>query len=278
MILSNGGWSDASLADLVQLFLPMLLCCAALAVACAATGVFVLLRREAMVALTLPQAVVIGASAAMLLHTDDRLGCALLSLAVALPLLAWTRHHRLDTLLPAIYVAGMCIPFLVIASHGGEHLGELQKMFIGNSDVAVTEDDARRAIPATLAAGAVVVLLWRRWLLLAQAPAAAQLSSLHPAWWDALFLALAGTVVLMGTITMGVVMVLALLFLPAASALPWARRIPGTLAIACAFGLFDAALGFYLSNLWNWPFSQTVGGTGFALLLVSRIAARLCGR
>lgn len=277
-MLGDGGFVEMSFWQQLEFFLPVVLTAAGLGVACSATGVFVLLRREAMMALTLPQAVVIGASAAMLAHSDERLGYAFYALAAALPLLAWTRHRRLDHLLPAIYVAGMCVPFLVIASHGEEHLGELQKLFIGNTDVAITLEDARRTLPIVLGAGAVMTLLWRRWLLLAQAPATAQLGSLHPAWWDLVFLALTGIIVLMGTTAMGVVMVLALLFLPAAAALPWGRRIPATLAIACFVGLIDVVLAFYLSNRWNWPYSQTVGGVGFVVMLLSRSGAWLAGR
>jgi ABC-type Mn2+/Zn2+ transport system permease subunit len=274
--IAAAGFEDVPFRDLVQFFLPVLLTCAALAVACAVIGVFVLLRREALVALTLPEAVVIGAAVAMLAHARSRMAFAAGATVLALPLLAWTRYRRLDHLLPAAYVAGMCVPFLIIASHGGEHLNELQKLFVGDAvDVAVSTADARRAIPVLLITAAVTALLWRRWLLLAQSPTTAQLAALHPAAWDLLFLALAGAAVLMGTSTVGVVMVLALLFLPAAAALPWARRLPGTIALAVAIALLDTALGFYLSNLWNWPFSQSVGGVGCAVLILSHLLRSL---
>jgi ABC-type Mn2+/Zn2+ transport system permease subunit len=142
----------------------------------------------------------------------------------------------------------------------------------------VTTEDARVAIPILLGAALLVAVLWRRWLLLAQAPTTARLASLHPAAWDVLFLALAGTAVLMGTTTMGVVMVLALLFLPAAAALPWGRRLPETMALAVVFGLIDAGAAFYLSNRLDWPFSQSVGGVGFVVLVLSHVLARLVGR
>lgn len=269
-VLAEGGF-----VTLIELFLPMLLTCGALAIACAVLGVFVLLRREPLVALTLPNAVVIGAAVAMLAHSESRLPWAAGAVVLVLPLLAWTRYRRHDHLLPAAYVAGMCIPFLIIASHGGEHLGELQKLFIGAGvDVAVSADDARLAIPVLLGAAAVAGLLWRRWLLLAQAPTTAQLAALHPAAWDGLFLTLTGAAVLVGTSTMGVVMVLVLLFLPAAAALPWGRRLPGTIALAVVFGLVDAVVGFYLSNRLDWPFSQSVGGVGFVVLLLSHLLGR----
>jgi zinc/manganese transport system permease protein len=277
--LATDGFTEVPLVELLAFFLPVLLTVAALAVAGGVLGVFVLLRKEAIIALSLPEAVVVGAAAAMLAGAGSRLPFAVGAVAAALPLLAWARHRRLDHVLPAVYVAGMCVPFLLIGGHGQQHLGELQKLFVGDAvDVAVTAADARLAIPVLLGAAAACAALWRRWLLLAQAPTAARLAALHPAAWDLAFLGLLGAVVLMGTHTMGMVMVLVLLFLPAAAALPWGRRVPGTLALAAAIGLFDAGAGFGLSNRMEWPFSQSVGGVGFGVLLVSLALARLRGR
>jgi ABC-type Mn2+/Zn2+ transport system permease subunit len=268
--------------DLLRVFWPALLAAAAIAIAGAVLGAFVLLRREGLIALTLPQAVVAGAAFAMLVHpagehqtqsADYRLVASIVGVALALPLLAWTRYRKLDHLLPALYVASLCIPFLVIAEHGQAHLGDLQNILTG-IDVAVAPIDAWRTLGVLLPCAILCAILWRRWLLLAQSPATARIATLHPVAWDLLFLFLLGAVVLMGTHAMGVIMVLALLFLPAASALPLSRRIPTALGLAVAFALLDVAAGFWLSVRLEWPFSQSVGGAGFATLLLSQIAAR----
>jgi len=117
----------------------------------------------------------------------------------------------------------------------------------------------------------ISVLFWRRWLLIAQSPTTAQLARRFPAAWDLLFLCLLGGVVLIGTHAMGVVMVLALLFLPAATVLPVANRIPPAIALAMGVGILDFVLGFYLSNRMSWPLSQAVGGVGFGLFLLSHV-------
>jgi zinc transport system permease protein len=253
-------------------YYPLLAAAGTLAVASAVTGTFVLLRRDALVALALPQVAAIG-GALSLRYAWPKLPPALAALALALALLAWARHRRLDSLLPCLYVAGVSLSFLVIANSGA-HVAEMQNLFTG-IDVAVTPEDARRVAAPLLIAAALCALLWRRWLLLAQSPTTAQLARLHPIAWEALFFILLGAVVLLGTSTMGVLMVLALLFLPAATALPWARRIPPGLLLATAFALLDVYLGFQLSNIMEWPLSQSVGGVGFALLLLSHLTAQL---
>jgi ABC-type Mn2+/Zn2+ transport system permease subunit len=251
-------------------YFPLLFTAAALAIAAGVLGTFVLLRREALVALAIPQIVAIGA-ALSLRCAWPKLPPALIAVALALALLAWARHRKLDSLLPCLYVAGVSISFLIIANSGA-HVAEMQSLFTG-IDVAVTPEDAKWVIGPVLVAATLCALLWRRWLLLAQSPTTAQLARLHPIAWQILFLSLLGVVLLLGTNTLGVVMVLALLFLPAATALPWARRIPLTLALSAFIGLIDVYVGFQFSNRMEWPFSQSVGGVGFVLLMLSHGAA-----
>jgi hypothetical protein len=66
-----------------------------------------------------------------------------------------------------------------------------------------------------------------RAIALAQVPPAAELAGLHPRRWDAGFLCLLALVCVLGTSTLGTVMVIAMLFLPAEAVLPWAKRVPG---------------------------------------------------
>ena len=77
------------------------------------------------------------------------------------------------------------------------------------------------------------------------------------------------------TDSLGVVMVLVMLFLPAATVLPWVRRIPIGLAAGAVLSLLFLAGGFYLSNRMRWPLSQSVGGAGFATLITSHLVAQL---
>ncbi|HEX8916774.1 MAG TPA: hypothetical protein VF796_30770, partial [Humisphaera sp.] len=99
-----------------------------------------------------------------------------------------------------------------------------------------------------------------------------------PARTDAWFLLLLTVVLLVGTDAQGVVMVLAMLFLPAAVVQPWARRVPAALAAAVGVAVAMLAAAFPLANALDWPLSQTVGGVGFAALVVSRSVAAVARR
>lgn len=269
---SSGESPRIDWVPLLSLFAPMLAAAAAVGVAGGIAGTFVLLRREALLALAMPQVVAVGAAVGLRNHWPT-LPPAIVAAAGALIFLVTSRRRGSGPwVLPALYIAGLSISFLVIASKG-QDVADLQKLFTG-IDVAVAPADAALATPILLVVGITLAVLWRRWLLIAQTPAAAELAGLHPARWDALFLILLTIILLMGTNVLGVVMVLAMLFLPAATALPWARSVPVALIAAAVLAVVFLGVGFAVSNLMQWPLSQTIGGVGFGFVAVSHLGAR----
>jgi len=259
--------------ELIDLNGPALVAAAALAVGASLVGVFVLLRRDALLALALPQAVAVGAAVGLRGQWERPVIPALAAAAVALVLVAWSRVRRADhLLLPCLYVGGLSLSVLVIAN-AATHLHDVQHMLSG-ADVFVTWPQVRESAALLIVGGLVCAVLWRRWLLLAQNPTAAQLAGLRPALWDALFLVLLALVVVLGTSTSGILMVLALLILPGATVLPWVTRIPPALAASAILALLLVASGFVMSIEMDWPFSQSVGGLGFAIVIASHALRR----
>jgi ABC-type Mn2+/Zn2+ transport system permease subunit len=255
--------------EIVEVTRPSLVTASALAVGASLVGVITLLRREALLALALPQVVAAGAAAGLRLNFPAT-GAAIGSVGAALMLVAWARRCAMaHVLLPCLYVGALSLSILLIAN-SQQHLHEMQHLLAGEA-VFVTPEQARIVAPLIACTGIVAAMLWRRWLLLAQNPAAAQLAGLHPVRWDALFLVLLSTIAIAGTSASGIVMVLAMLLLPAGTVLPWARRIPHALMGAVAAALLYLLAGFVLSVEMEWPLSQSVGGAGFVGMLTSML-------
>ena len=256
--------------ELIDLNGPALVAAGALALGASLVGVFVLLRRDALLALALPQAVAVGAAIGFRMQSLWPIVPALLAAGAALGIIAWARARRADhVLLPTLYVGGLSLSVLVIAN-AASYLHEVQHLLSG-ADVFVTDAQAKWAACVLVPAGLLCALLWRRWLLLAQNPTAARLAGLRPALWDALFLVLLALVVVLGTSTSGILMVLALLVLPGAAVLPWVKRIPPALLASVGLALVFVAIGFVLSIEMEWPLSQSVGGVGFVAVIVSHL-------
>ncbi len=79
----------------------------------------------------------------------------------------------------------------------------------------------------------------------------------------------------MATNAVGTVMVVALLFLPAATVLPWAKSLPSAMVAAVLVGVMCVAGGFALSVEMGWPLSHSVGGAGFVLFLLFHAAEQI---
>lgn len=257
----------------LQVVWPALTVAVALAIAGGIIGVFVVLRREALVVLAMPQIVMLGAAIGMRFDWPA-LPPAIGTAAAALGLIGWFRQKEQGNLiLPALYVGGLCMAILMVAG-AGAHLTEVQSLFSG-VDVAVDAATVPVVAGILLATATLCGILWRRWLLLAQASAAAELAGLHPTRWNALFLVLLGTVLVLATNAVGTVMVVTLVFLPPATVLPRARSIPGAMIGAALVGIACVAIGYILSAQMDWPLSHSVGGAGFVLFLISHLAKRL---
>jgi zinc/manganese transport system permease protein len=258
--------------DTIRVVYPSLVTAAALGVGGGIVGVFVLLRREALLTLAMPQVVAVGAAIGLRMGWPS-LPPALGAVILAVLLLAWSKRQREGNwLLPALYIGGLSLSFLIIA-HSGEHVMEMQNLFTG-MDVTMTPQQMMITSPILLATGVLCALLWRRWLLFAQAPAVAEAAGRHTNRWETLFLCILAVILLMGTSSLGAVMVIAMLFLPAATALPWARRIPAALLLAMVLSLIFLVAGLILSIEFALPLSQSVGGVGFLCLVISHAAAR----
>jgi ABC-type Mn2+/Zn2+ transport system permease subunit len=84
--------------------------------------------------------------------------------------------------------------------------------------------------------------------------------------------------VLVGTDTMGIALMVSMLFLPAAAVLPWARRVPWAMAMAMVAGLLFLGLGFVISTEMDWPLSHSAAAVGCVAAGVSQVVARVVGR
>ncbi len=251
---------------------PTLLPAAALAIAGGIAGVFVILRKQTLLVLSLPQIVTLGAAVGLRLGwptLPPAVGCLVLAMSL---IAISSRRGTSHLLLPALYVAGVCLSILVVAGAAAE-LQQVQHYFVG-IDVAVGETEAKLVAVVLAGAACVIALLWRRWLLLAQAPTAAELARLRPSRWDALFLALICLILVLSTDTLGAAMGIVMLFLPAATVLPWGNRVPTVMLLASLAGIIFLIGGDILSNTMDWPLSQSVGGVGCAAVLCSHLLAR----
>lgn len=72
----------------------------------------------------------------------------------------------------------------------------------------------------------------------------------------------------------GVLLITALLVLPASTARQWAKSPEAMVGLACLMGVLSVGLGILLSTYWDWPTGPAIVVVAFALFLLSLISFR----
>lgn len=196
-------------------------------VACGTIGPYVVTRRLVFLSGALAHIAIGGVGAAIFLRyswpgifegLSPLAGGAVAALASA-PLLAFLRHRvaeRLDTVVGALWAAGMALGILLIKLTPGYHT-ELMSYLFGNLVYVSRADVALLAGLAAVVLG-VTLLFHRRFLAVCLDPVQAALQGVSVLWTDMVLLSLVALTVICLTRVVGLILVIALLSLPAATA------------------------------------------------------------
>ncbi len=231
--------------------------CAMLGLAAGTVGTFALLRGRSLVADAVGHAALPGVViAALLLATfgaDTRslppllAGAAATGLAgvLAVQALARTRRIREDAaiaiVLSTFYAAGVALLSYVQTLPGAAQAG-LSKFILGQA-AAMRAEDALWAVSVAIFCLAIVLLLFQRLRAACFDPEFAQVQGMSAARTDLALLGLIVIVSVAGLQAVGLILVVALLVLPAATARLLTGRLPRMLFLAAGIGAFCGGAG-----------------------------------
>ncbi|WP_158287558.1 metal ABC transporter permease [Falsiroseomonas bella] len=237
--------------------------CALLGVAAGTVGTFALLRGRALVADAVGHAALPGVAVAALIvalvGADPRAlppllaGAAIAGLLGVLAVQALTRTRRIREdaaiaiVLSAFYAAGVALLSWLQTLPGAAQAG-LSKFILGQA-AAMRAEDAY--IAATVAATCLVLVLlaFQRLRAVAFDMDFARVQGLRTDRTDLLLLALIVLVCVSGLQAVGLILVVALLVLPAATARLLTHRLPRMLALAAGCGALAGAAGAWVSAM-----------------------------
>ncbi|MCZ8149465.1 MAG: metal ABC transporter permease, partial [Roseomonas sp.] len=237
--------------------------CALLGVAAGTVGTFALLRGRALVADAVGHAALPGVAVAALVVAvmggDPRAlppllaGAAIAGLLGVLAVQALTRTRRIREdaaiaiVLSSFYAAGVALMSWLQTLPGAAQAG-LSKFILGQA-AAMRAEDA--LIGAAVAAISLVLVLvaFQRLRAVALDIDFARVQGLRTDRTDLLLLGLIVLVCVSGLQAVGLILVVALLVLPAATARLLTHRLPRMLTIAAVTGAISGAVGAYLSAL-----------------------------
>jgi zinc transport system permease protein len=228
------------------------------ALGCGVVGTFVVVKRIAFLAGGIAHSVLGGMGAALYFGFDPLAGALAAALMSAL-LIGWVRLHwraQEDTLIGALWAIGMAVGILFIAKTPG-YSGDLMSYLFGNI-LLVPERDiwVMAGLDALLVA--IVLTFYRQFLAVAFDEELARLRGVPVATFYLLLLCLVAVTVVLLIQVVGLILVIALLTLPAAIAGHWVHTLGRIMLLATGLGAVFTSAGLALSYSPDLPAGPTM--------------------
>ena len=221
-----------------------------------ALGAFALLRRRSLMGDVLAHAALPGIALAFLLTGSKSMavlvaGAAAAGVAATGAVNAITRHSRIkeDTALAVVltvfYGFGIVLLTLIARSGAGNQAG-LDSFILGRA-AALVAADVRVIGAASLFLLAVLAVFFHEFKIVCFNPQYGKSLGRPVEWIDNLLMLLIVVAVVIGLKAVGVVLMAAMLILPAVAARYWTDRLAVMVVLAGAFGALSGALGTVVS-------------------------------
>jgi manganese/iron transport system permease protein len=250
-------------------FLRAMAASAMVGVVCAVVGSYLVLKGLAFLGDAISHAAFPGVVAAYLLQAPIYVGATLAAVATALAIgwIARRSHLRTDTTIGVLFAGMFALGVFLFSTIQG-YVADLFGFLFGNV-LAIGADDL---LALTALGGLVlgtVAVLWKELLYATFDPLGAAASGLRVSWLDALFLALVAVTIVVSLQAVGIILVVAMLVTPAATAQLISARFPVLMAISILVGVVAAVGGLYLSYWLDVASGATIVLVESALFLVA---------
>ncbi len=228
-------------------FVRALVASAMVGVVCAVVGTYVVLRGVAFIGDAIAHAGFPGIVIAYLLNIPFYLGAGVAAVATALAIGAVTKRAgiRQDTAIGVLFAATFAFGVFLFSTIKG-YVADLFSFLFGNV-LAIGPGDLVALLLLGLGVIAVVALLWKEFLYATFDPLGAAASGIAVDRLDYLFLTLVALTIVVSLQAVGIILVVAMLVTPAATAQMLTVRFTRLMMLAAVVGIVSAVIGLYLS-------------------------------
>jgi len=256
-------WNDMLIPLHYDYMIKAIWVCALIGGVCGLLSAFVTLKGWSMMGDALSHAVVPGVAIAYLLGLPLVLGSFVSGMlaAWAMGVIKTRSKLREDAVLGIVFTAFFALGLLLISLYPARV--DLKSIVFGNV-LAISDQDLRQLL---FISGAVLIMLamkWRDLLLFCFDAQQARAIGLRVEWMHALLLMLLSATAVAALITVGALLVVAMLITPGATAYLFTDRFSRMLGISATIGVVTAGLGAYASYYAN-------GSTGGCIVTLQTI-------
>jgi len=236
---------------------------------CAVVGTFVVLRGLAFIGDAISHAAFPGVVAAFILDGPYLLGAGLAAVTTALAIGFVSRRARIraDTAIGVLFAGSFALGIFMFSTIQG-YVADLSSFLFGNI-LAIGPDEL---IGLAILGGLVlltVLALWKELLFATFDPLGAAASGLRVGLLEYVFLALVALTIVVSIQAVGIILVVAMLVTPAATAQLLTVRFGLLLGLAIVIGVGSAIAGLYLSYWLEAASGATIVLVETALFLVA---------
>lgn len=216
-------------------------------VVCAVVGTYVVLKGLAFIGDAVSHAAFPGIVAAFLLGGPYLLGAGVAAVVTAVGIGYVSRRTRLraDTAIGVLFAGAFALGILLFSTIRG-YVGDLFSFLFGYL-LAIGPGDLLTLAVLSAAVLAVVALLWKELLYSTFDPLGAAASGLPVERLEYLFLGLIALTIVISLQAVGLILVVAMLVTPAATAQLLTVRFAAMMGLAVLFGVGSAVTGLYVS-------------------------------
>ena len=216
-------------------------------VVCAVVGTYVVLRGVAFIGDAIAHAAFPGVVAAFLLSIPFYIGATVAAVGTALAI-GWVTKRagiRQDTAIGVLFAGTFAFGVFLFSTING-YVADLFSFLLGNV-LAIGPGDLVALLVLGLGVMAIVGLLWKELLYATFDPLGAAASGIKVARLEYLFLALVALTIVVSLQAVGIILVVAMLVTPAATAQMLTVRFTRLMLLAALVGIASSVVGLYLS-------------------------------
>lgn len=228
-------------------FVRAMIASALVGLVCSVVGTYVVLKGISFIGDGISHAAFPGVVAAFMLQGPYYVGAAVAAVSTALAIGFVSRRGflRMDTAIGVLFAGTFALGVFLFSLIDG-YVADLFTFLFGNV-LAISPSD----LVALVALGSVVLgavaLLWKQLLYATFDPLGAQASGIRVGLLEYAFLAIVALAIVVSLQAVGIILVVAMLVTPAASAQLLSSRFGSMMQLAIAIGIGSAVVGLYLS-------------------------------
>jgi len=246
-------------------------------IACGVIGTYVVINRIVFISGGIAHAAYGGIGLGYFFHFNPVLGAILFSLAAALGMGVVQRktHQRADTIIGVIWAIGMALGIILVDLTEG-YKADLMSYLFG-SILAVPSGDLLVMLGLDIIIVGLVALFYKELLAISFDETFATVGSVPVDTIYLILLCLIALTVVMMMRVVGLIMVIALLTIPAAISAQWVKNMKRMMVVASVLGVAFTTTGLWLSFSLNLTSGATiilVSGLAYLLSLVARALLR----